>query len=89
MEERKYAYMIKFGEYGQIGIMYHLGRYCVARFMRRGNSIMTYTIRQFKTVSGAERFLLRDYSSMNKNAPELLYGTKKFIDEGSYWKEEN
>lgn len=89
MGERKYAYMIKFGDNHDIGIMYHLGLYCVARFIKKGTGIMTIILRQYKTISGAERFLLRDYSYGNRNAPELLYGTKKFIEAGSYWKGES
>lgn len=81
-KEREYAYMV--GD--KMGIMYHLGKYCVVSVLRKDNGMMAYTHRQFKTISGAERFLLKDYSYAGRNAPEIKYGTKKFIEEGSYWK---
>ena len=85
MEQRKYAYMVE--QNGKkIGIMYHLGKYCVAVFAEKDTGMMAYTLRQYKTLSGAERFLLRDYSYAKKNAPHISYNTAEFIKEGSYWK---
>lgn len=87
MEERKYAYMIKHGN-TEIGIMYQLGRYCVASFYHKENGMLAHIIRQYKTLSGAERFLLKDYSYAQRIAPQIYYGTEKFIKEGKYWKED-
>ena len=87
-EERKYAYMIKKDGF-EIGIMYQLGRYCVASFYHKSDGMMAHIIRQYKTLSGAERFLLKDYSYGNRLGPEIYYATEKFIKEGKYWKEDN
>ena len=85
--ERKYAYMIEKGD-SKIGIMYHLGRYCVAQFYFKEDKLMTVIQRQFKTVSGAERYLLKDFSYAGRIAPNVFYATDKFIREGKYWKED-
>lgn len=82
-EEKKYAYMV-----GDIGIMYSFGAYYVAKFCKSktGNKFMAYTLKRYKTLKGAENYLLRDYSHAERTAPEIKYGTEAFIKEGSYWK---
>lgn len=88
MEERKYAYMIKRFSNDWYGIMYHLGKYNVGWFRVRDNGMIFSTDRSYKTLSGAENRLLKDYSYSKRNAPEVLYGTADFIKKGSYWKGE-
>lgn len=81
MEEKKYAYMAKLDGY-DVGIMYHLGRYLVVRFLRKDTGLLTYTIRQYKTLSGASNFMKRRFEET-----QLRYATDGFIKEGRYWKE--
>lgn len=82
MEEKKYAYLAKFDGY-DVGIMYHLGRYLVVRFLRKEGGMMTYTIRQYKTISGASNFMKRRFEET-----QLRYATEEFIKAGNYWKED-
>lgn len=82
MEEKKYAYLTTLEGY-DVGIMYHLGKYLVVRFIRKDTGIMTYTIRQYKTISGASNFMKRRFEGT-----QLQYATENYIKEGKYWKED-
>lgn len=87
MEEKKYAYMVNYGEDRNIGIMYHLGKFLVVRFVKKDNgNMMTYTLRQYKTLRGAENYLLKDFSYADRLAPNIKYETEAFIKKGEYWK---
>ena len=70
-------------------IMYQLGRYAVAEMHKKDTGVLCVALRTYKTISGAERFLL-SLSSVCDSAtkPEILYGTEQFIKEGSYLKGE-
>ena len=81
MEQKQYAYMVTLDGY-DVGIIYHLGRYLVVRFLRKEGGLLTYTIRQYKTLSGASNFMKRRFEET-----QLRYATENYIKEGSYWKE--
>ena len=87
-QERHYAYMIEHNGI-KTGIMYHLGRYCIANFFFKEGKLMSVIQRQYKTLSGAERYLLKDYSYARRTAPNIFYATEQFIKDGKYWKEDN
>ena len=86
-EPKKYLYMKQWGDY-KIAIIFHLGAYYIARLMEKGSKEMIYTIRRYKTLSGAER-----YMKEKLKAPEgitaseaVFYETEVYIKSGSYWK---
>ena len=83
MLERKYAYNI-----GNIYIVYHLGKYCIAHIHKSERGAMVEFVRQYKTLRGAETYLLRDYPHADRNAPEIKYATDTYIRQGEYWKGE-
>lgn len=92
--KKEYAYMVKVkGIDGRArGIMYHLGTYNVGIFGISERGLAFRALRTYKTISGAERYLLQDFSSVEKTDPEamsaveILRGTEQFIKEGAYWK---
>lgn len=84
MEERKYAYLKDQGIWSYC-IVYKFGDYYVAQMVNHGErGVMITFLRKYKTVSGAERYLLNKCG--DDTTKETLYGTKKFIEEGSYWR---
>lgn len=85
-EERKYAYKIQNTPESFMGIMYHLGSYYVAAFVKGEKGVIARTLRKYKTLRGAEMFLLKDYPKTKRDAPEISYGTEKFINEGTFWR---
>ena len=89
MEERKYAYMVRYNKSGEtVCIMWHLGKYSVARVYRKKGNVLNYVLRQYKTLSGAERFLTsRSFVEDESDIPEYFYGTEAEIKEGKYWRE--
>ena len=67
-EERKYAYKIQNTPESFIGIMYHLGSYYVAAFVKGEKGVIARTLRKYKTLRGAEMFLLKDYPKTKRDA---------------------
>lgn len=80
MVKREYLYMVKTDDGQTYCIMYHLGIYAVVRMLRGENGTMCYTLRQYKTVSGAERYL------GTKLNGEFIYGPLEVILKGEYWR---
>lgn len=78
--EKKYAYKIEMENFS-IEIIYHLGRYCVAVVSETNIGTVMKIERQYKTLRGAENYLLKDYSYSKRNAPEIKYATEKEIKE--------
>lgn len=83
--EKQYAYMINYPE-GKMCIVYHLGKYYVAFIAKSSKGVIMRFIRQYKTLRGAENYLLKDYSYSGRNAPEIEYATEAYIKKGEYWK---
>jgi len=81
MKEREYLYMRKTDDGQTYCIMYNLGKYLVARMLRSETGTLCYTIRQYKTISGAERFLREHF-----NGSCFVYGTLEAIQKGEYWR---
>lgn len=80
MEKRLYLYGTK-KEGQQFYIVYHLGKYAVVRMLKGEKGMMLYTLRQYKTLSGAERYLREHISGTG-----FVYGTEEEIKKGEYWK---
>lgn len=90
MEKKtEFAYMKRYRPDYAICIMYSWGAYYIARICENEKGGVAYTLRRYKTLSGAEKYLLTkiDGGYENKGVePEISYGTEQFIREGSYWK---
>ena len=86
MSNRQYAYMIKYGENLTTCIMYHLGRYCVGNVSKKEDKTITQILKQYKTLSGAERFLVKDFPHAERGAPNIFYADEAFIKKGEYWR---
>lgn len=93
-EEKQYAYMVKRNEEEAIGIMYSFGAYYIAIIKQSlkntgpGTGLVAYTLKRYKTLRGAENYLLKDIPRSERTSPAILYGTEAFIKKGSYWKGE-
>ena len=83
--DKQYAYMIEH-EGHTVCIMYHLGKYCVAKLYKRNDKVLTDILRQYKTLSGAEKYLLKDIPRLMRTAPNIKYGNANYIKKGEYWK---
>ena len=81
MEDKRYAYKIQMENFS-IEIIYHLNRYCVAIVSETSKGTIMKIERQYKTLRGAENYLLKDYSYAKRNAPEIKYATEKEIKKG-------
>lgn len=81
MKEREYLYMKRTTDGQTYCIMYHLGIYAVVRMLRGENGTMCYTLRQYKTASGAERYLKEKI-----DGKEIYIGPLKVIQKGEYWR---
>ena len=89
MDNREYAYMKRYRPDYAVIIQYCWGKYYIARICEDATRGIAYTIREYKTLSGAEKYLLTrvDGGYENKGIePEISYGTEQFIREGSYWR---
>lgn len=82
--ERKYAY-IKIFKDSSYCIMYSWGAYYVGRMCKRGERGIAYTLRRYKTVSGAERYLLNKIT-VDDEEPVIHYGTEEYIKKGEFWR---
>lgn len=78
----KFAYMV-LGEPVRC-IMYRFGKFHVVNIQKTANGLTTALVveRSYKTVRGAECYLLKHYGASG----EVLYDTESFIRDGSYWK---
>ena len=83
--DNQYAYMVEYNGI-TVCIMYHLGRYCVAKMCKKNDKVLTDILRQYKTLGGAERYLLKDIPRPMRTAPNIKYGTMAYIKKGEYWK---
>lgn len=89
MDEKNYLYMKRYRPDYAIIIQYCWGSYYIARICENGKGTVAYTIRQYKTLSGAENYLKRYSEKYGENSgvvPELYYGTAEFIKNGKYWR---
>lgn len=89
MEEREFTYMKKFASGYTVAIIHSWGAYYVARICQTPKGSMTYTIRRYKTLSGAEKFLLTkiSYGADENDALETTEkATEEFIRKGNYWR---
>lgn len=84
------VYMKKFKSGYTFCITYNLGAYYVGRMYSRGNgNNLIYYLRKYKTLSGAEKYLLTKITygkDKDDTESEVFSGTEKFIKEGSYLK---
>lgn len=85
--ERAYAYK-KVYDYGDkqetYCIMFQWNAYYVARMAKSEKGTMCYTLRRYKTLSGAEKYLLEKVSG--GVAPLISYEREAFIKKGDYWR---
>lgn len=93
MEKKtEFLYMKRYRPDYAIIIMYEWGSYYIARMCDSKDKGIAYTLKRYKTLSGAEKYL-RNYSEIGENkdiVPELYFGSEKFIKDGKYWrKKEN
>lgn len=91
MEEKKYLYMKRYRPDYAIIVQYCWGKYYIARMCSSEQKAIAYTIRTYKTLSGASRYLERYEDHYKENVgitPELSYGTEKEIISGKYWRAE-
>ncbi len=90
MEIRTYAYKKKFKDGYIICIMYQWGAYYVGRLLKQGEArAMAYTLRKYKTLSGAEKYLLTKIThglSEKDTEAEIEYGTEEYIKKGEFWR---
>lgn len=90
MEEKKYLYMKRYRPDYAIIVQYCWGNYYIARMCSNEQKAIAYTIKTYKTLSGASRYLGRyeEYGENEGITPELSYGTEKEIMAGKYWRAE-
>ena len=89
MEGKNYLYMKRYRPDFAIIIQYCWGSYYIARICENGRGTVAYTIREYKTLAGAERHLREKVDGGYENkgiVPELYYGTEQFIRDGKYWR---
>lgn len=89
MEEKKYLYMKRYRPDYAIIVQYCWNRYYIARICESGRGTVAYTIREYKTLSGATNYLTRyneNYGENKNTVPELYYGTENEIKKGEYWR---
>ena len=79
MEEKLYACM-KVDDTRKVGIVYILGKFYVAEFVDAPHGRMFFPIRTYKTISGAERFLLNRFSEYK----DTYYSREADIKKGNY-----
>lgn len=87
--EKEYTYMKKWESGYTIAIIHSFGGYYIARLMENGDRGFVYTIRRYKTLSGAEKYLINRVNyGADPNDPlvETLKGTEEYIKKGEYWK---
>ena len=80
--EQTYVYAKVFEDY-KVWIMYQFGTYYVSKVIEKSDGLIAYTLRSYKTISGAERFIL---NKISPDCLETLSAPEKFIKEGSYWR---
>lgn len=90
MKRTEFAYLKRY-KTKTFCIVYQWGRYFVTELMRNEKGTASIAInttrRQYKTLSGAERYLLSLMSACDgATTPEILYDTEEFIKKGEYWR---
>lgn len=89
IKKTEFAYEKRYRPDYAIIIIYQWNRYYIARICAKDSKAIAYTIKEYKTLSGAEKYLLEkvDGGYENKDVePTISYGTEKFIKEGKYWR---
>ena len=90
--EKQYAYMKEYDKETYC-IMFLMGKYWVGIVNRNDKGNMMFVpMRGYKTISGAERYLLTKItkptvvdSNGKFHAPEIKYATEAYIKKGEYW----
>lgn len=90
MKRTEFAYLKKY-KTKTYCIVFQWGSYYVVELMRNDDGSKSVAIntarRKYKTVSGAERYLLSLMSACDgATKPEILYGTEEYIRKGEYWR---
>ena len=78
------AYM-KVWDTFSIGIIYQFRKYYVARFEEYKNGLMVFPIRDYKTIGGAERFLM---NKLPDDCKEIKRAPESVVRAGLYWKKQ-
>ena len=89
IKKTEFAYEKRYRPDYAIIIMYQWGKYYIARICEKESKAIAYTIRTYKTLSGAEKYLLEKVDGGYENngiEPTISYGTEQFIKEGKYWR---
>ena len=89
MEEKKYLYMKRYRPDYAIIIQYCWNKYYISRICSNEQKTIAYTIRTYKTLSGASKYMERYDEKYGDNAnivPELYFGSEKLIKDGNYWR---
>jgi len=91
IKKTEFAYEKRYKPGYAVIIMYQWNRYYIASVCERNGKTLAYTLKEYKTLSGAEKYLLEKVDGGSENAgvePVISYGTEKFIKEGKYWRAE-
>jgi len=87
MPETQHLYMKRFSPEIAVIIQFCWGKYYVSHLFETERGAATKTIRQYKTLMGAERFLRDKISNPDRSAvTAVFYGTEQVIREGKYWR---
>ncbi len=89
MEEKKYLYMKRYRPDYAIIIQYCWGNYYISRMCSNEQKAIAYTIKTYKTLSGASKYMERydeRYGDNKDIVPEMYFGSEKFIKDGKYWR---
>ena len=87
--DRKYAYMKEYQSGYTVCIMYQWGAYYVGRLINEEKRKMAYTFRKYKTLSGAEKYLITKITHGKDEDDKWVRtydGTEAYIKEGSFWR---
>ena len=90
MENKQFAYMKEFKSGYTICIMYQWGAYYVGRLLKAGDArALAYTLRKYKTLSGAEKYLLTKITQgvdEHDTEAEITYADEEYIKKGEFWR---
>lgn len=89
--QKKYLYMKRYRPDYAIIIQYCWGKYYIARMCSSEQKAIAYTIRTYKTLSGASRYMElynEPYGDNKDITPDEFWGTEKEVKEGKYWRAE-
>lgn len=90
MKRTEFAYLKRY-KTKTYCVVFQWGSYYVVELMKNEDGSKSVAIntarRKYKTVSGAERYLLSLMSACDgATKPEILYGTEEYIRKGEYWR---